>query len=82
MLLGKFKGRQVHFYQMDGCEFYVVRGSRFAAAMCWNARLTAVAVLVPPGMSYKQGAMRAAAMMKTMGDIQIENQNNIHSIRI
>lgn len=26
MLLGKFKGRQVHFYQLDGCEFYVVRG--------------------------------------------------------
>ena len=34
MLLGKFKGRQVHFYQMDGCEFYVVRSSRYAAAMC------------------------------------------------
>lgn len=55
MLLGKFKGRQVHFYQMDGCEFYVVRGSRYAEAMCWDARSTAVAVLVPPGMSYKQG---------------------------
>ena len=51
MLLGKFKGRQVHFYQIDGCEFYVVRGSRYAAAMCWNARSTAVAVLVAPGMS-------------------------------
>lgn len=64
MLLGKFKGRQVHFYQMDGCEFYVVRSSRYAAAMCWDKRSTVVAVLVPPGMSYKQGAMKAAALKR------------------
>lgn len=64
MLLTKFKGRQVHFYQLDGCEFYVVRSSRYAAAMCWDKRSTVVAVLVPPGMSYKQGAMRAAAALK------------------
>lgn len=73
MLLGKFKGRQVHFYQLDGCEFYVVRGSRYAAAMCWDARSTAVAVLVPPGMSYKQGAMRAAAALKRRESVAIEN---------
>ena len=73
MLLTKFKGRQVHFYQMDGCEFYVVRGSRYAAAMCWDARSTAVAVLVPPGMSYKQGAMRAAAALKRREFVHVEH---------
>ena len=79
MLLGKFKGRQVHFYQMDGCEFYVVRSSRYAAAMCWDKRSTVVAVLVPPGMSYKQGAMRAAAALKRREFFIIEDQDYIHS---
>ena len=79
MLLTKFKGRQVHFYPMDGCEFYVVRGSRYAAAMCWNARSTAAAVLVPPGMSYKQGATRAAAALKRREFFIIEDQDYIHS---
>lgn len=55
MLLGKLKGRQVHFYPMDGCEFYVIRGSLYAAALRRDEKSTAVAVLVPPGMSYKQG---------------------------
>lgn len=73
MLLGKFKGRQVHFYQMDGCEFYVVRGSRYAAALFRDEKSTAVAVLIPPGMSYKQGAMRAAAALKRKEFVAIEN---------
>ena len=64
MLLGKFKGRQVHFFQMGGYPFYVIRSSRYAAAMCWDENSTAVAVLVPPGMSYKQGAIKAYASLK------------------
>lgn len=73
MLLTKFKGRQVHFYQLDGCEFYVVRGSRYAAALCRDEKSTVVAVLVSPGMSYKQGAMRAAAALKRREFVSIEN---------
>ncbi len=73
MLLGKFKGRQVHFYQLDGCEFYVVRGSRYAAALCRDEKSTAVAVLIPPGMSYKQVAMRAAAALKRREFVHVEH---------
>lgn len=73
MLLTKFKGRQVHFYQMDGCEFYVIRGSRYAAALCRDEKSKVVAVLVSPGMSYKQGAMRAAAALKRKEFVSIEN---------
>lgn len=73
MLLTKFEGRQVHFYQLDGCEFYVIRGSRYAAALCRDEKSTAVAVLVPPGMSYKQGAMKAAAARKRGEFVHIEH---------
>ena len=73
MLLEKFKGRQVHFFQMDGRSFYVIRSSHYAAAMCWDKRSTVVAVLVPPGMSYKQGAMRAAAALKRREFVHVEH---------
>lgn len=73
MLLGKLKGRQVHFYPMDGCEFYVIRGSLYAAALRRDEKSTAVAVLVPPGMSYKQGAMRAAAALKRREFVHVEH---------
>lgn len=72
MLLTKFKGRQVHFFQMGGYPFYVIRSSRYAAAMCWDENSTAVAVLVPPGMSYKQGAIKAYALLKK-GEFAIVN---------
>ena len=55
MLLGKFKGRQVHFYQMDGCEFYVVRGSRYAAAMCWGCTINGCRRSCPAGHELQTG---------------------------
>lgn len=73
MLLGKFEGRQVHYFRLDGCEFYVIRGKHYVAALCRDGRSTVVAVLVSPGMSYKQGAMRAAAALKRKEFVSIEN---------
>lgn len=51
----------------------MVRGSRYAAALCRDEKSTVVAVLVSPGMSYKQGAMRAAAALKRKEFVSIEN---------
>lgn len=73
MLLGKFEGKQVHFFQMDGCSFYVIRSSRYAGVLCRDGKSTVVAVLVPPGTSYKQGAMRAAAALKRKEFVPIEH---------
>ncbi|WP_294496664.1 hypothetical protein [uncultured Gemmiger sp.] len=73
MLLGKFKGRNVHFYQIDGCEFYVIRDKQFGAALCRDEKSTAVAVLVPPGISLKQGAMRATAALKKGEFVHVEH---------
>lgn len=38
MLLAKYEGRQVHFYQLEGCEFYVIRGKHYVAALCRDGR--------------------------------------------
>lgn len=73
MLLAKYEGRQVHFYQLEGCEFYVIRGKHYVAALCRDGRSTVVAVLVPPGMSYKQGAVKAAAALKRGEFVAIEH---------
>ena len=63
MILTHFDGKPVHYFHLVGRAFYVVRGTCYAAAMFQAVRSMDVVILVPPGMSYKQEVMRAAAAL-------------------
>ena len=62
MLLGTYKGKTVHCYQIGGKAYCVRRGREFVAA--WYKITDIVAVIAPAGMSYHQAALEAAAGME------------------
>lgn len=62
MLIGTYKGKTVHYYQIGGKDYYVRRGRDFVAA--WDKRTDVVVVLAPAGMSFHQAALEAAAGME------------------
>ena len=62
MMLGTYKGKTVHSYNIGGIDYCVRRGRLFVAV--WNKYTGVVSVLAPAGMSYHQAALEAAAGME------------------
>lgn len=58
----RFKGRPVYVFLFDDVKIYVTRGNAFLAASVEDTPL--MGVIVPPGMSYKQGVLQAYNRIK------------------
>lgn len=64
MMIGRFEGRPVYRFAFGCKHFYVTRGDAFLAAVLSGGN---VAVLAPPGTSYRQAASRAFASLRRAG---------------
>lgn len=60
MMFGRFEGKPVYRFAFGCKHFYVTRGDVFLVAVLSGRN---VAVLVPPGTSYRQAASRAFALL-------------------